>query len=130
MSSDLCLNNQNCGLVDLGEIPLDDAIGAITTQEGAGTAIEDAADIPTASADIKFYGKCSGAALVECTLAVPIQMTFDCVGPVTTWVEGLEDTTVGGAGGRPIGFGIDKELKFPKGTYESTFEVAARTWTR
>ena len=41
---------------------------------------------------------------------------------MTTWVDGLADTTVDGAGGRPIGFGIDKELKFPKGTYESTFE--------
>ena len=54
-------------------------------------------------------------------------MTFDCAGPVTTWVEGLEDKTVGDAGGRPIGFGIDKVLKFPKGTYESTFEVAVST---
>ena len=43
------------------------------------------------------------------------QIEIDCEGPVTTWVDGLADTTVGGAGGRPIGFGIDKELKFPKG---------------
>ena len=60
-------------------------------------------------------------------------MTFDCVGPVTTWVDGLEETTAegkdegGNVMGRPIGFGIDKVLKFPKGTYESTFEVAAST---
>ena len=51
-------------------------------------------------------------------------MTSDCVGPVTTWVDGLADTTVGGAGGRPIGFGIDKELKFPKGgTSRPSFET-------
>ena len=60
-------------------------------------------------------------------------MTFDCVGPVTTWVDGLEETTAegkdegGNVMGRPIGFGIDKVLKFPKGTYESTFEVAVST---
>ena len=45
---------------------------------------------------------------------------------MTTWVEGLEDTTAGDAGGRPIGFGIDKVLKFPKGTYDA-FEVAGTT---
>ena len=38
----------------------------------------------------------------------------DCAGPVTTWVEGLEDTTVGDAGGRPIGFGIDKGSSSPR----------------
>ena len=41
---------------------------------------------------------------------------------MTTWVEGLEDTTVGGAGGRPIGFGIDKELKFPKEAWKPSPE--------
>ena len=64
-----CFEPGKCEEVDV----VSDAIDAITTQEGAGTAIEDAADIPTASADIKFYGKCSGAALVECTLAVPVR---------------------------------------------------------
>jgi ABC-type antimicrobial peptide transport system permease subunit len=42
---------------------------------------------------------------------------------VTTWVDGAAETTVDGASGRPIGFGIDKVLKFPKGTYETTFEL-------
>ena len=41
---------------------------------------------------------------------------------MTTWVEGLEDTTVGDAGGRPIGFGIDKELKFPKEVWKPSPE--------
>ena len=41
---------------------------------------------------------------------------------MTTWVEGLEGTTVGDAGGRPIGFGIDKELKFPKEVWKPSPE--------
>jgi hypothetical protein len=104
-----CFEPGKCKEVDV----VSDAITAITRQEGAGT--------DKGKADIKFYGKCSGAQRVECTLSVPIEI--DCAGPVTTWVDGLADTTVDGAGGRPIGFGIDKELKFPKGTYESTFEA-------
>jgi len=41
---------------------------------------------------------------------------------VTTWVDGLADETVGDAGGRPIGFGIDKELKFPKEVWKPSPE--------
>ena len=41
---------------------------------------------------------------------------------MTTWVDGLADETVGDAGGRPIGFGIDKELKFPKEVWKPSPE--------
>ena len=49
---------------------------------------------------------------------------------MTTWVEGLEDTTVGDAGGRPIGFGIDKELKFPKEVWKPSPEKTTDFETR
>ena len=41
---------------------------------------------------------------------------------MTTWVDGPADETVGDAGGRPIGFGIDKELKFPKEVWKPSPE--------
>ena len=41
---------------------------------------------------------------------------------MTTWVDGLADEKVDAGGGKPIGFGIDKELKFPKEVWKPSPE--------